>query len=114
MQLAQSAITAATSKLVFVQIQFASIASSSDSSLSRRRNFLFLLSSLSVSLGSISHVLVRSIMGWQIVVHADGTSSARSSSAKVTGMAVASPARNNVGCIGRRIWGSVKKTRTVD
>lgn len=97
-QLAQRPITPATSKLLFVQMQLASMASS-ESSVWRRRSLLRL--SLSVSLGSMSQVLVRSTIGWQMVVHAEGTSSARSSSARAAGMTVARAARRVAECMLR-------------
>jgi hypothetical protein len=90
MQLAHSAITLATSKLLFVQMQLTSTASSP--SVWRMRSFLL---SLSVSTPSVlmSHALVSSTMGWQIVEQAEGTSVASSSCARLAGMTAARVAR---------------------
>lgn len=92
MQLAHNPITPSTSKLLFVQIQAASMGSSS-SSWSRMTRSLRLSLCFSGPLGSMSHALVRLTTGWQIVLQAVGTSSALSSSAKVVGRKRASVVR---------------------
>lgn len=94
MQLSHKAITEATSKLLFVQMQFASIASSALLLATSRKSPL--LSFVLFSLGSMSHALLRSTMGWQMVLHVEGTSSASSSSAMEKGMMAARPARRVV------------------